>query len=70
MNNFFLDWSQTNDMSDVFPNSGKNKDVMIPVYDMIKSINIWFRKNRNRKKALITRKDIFKTIPEELLENI
>jgi hypothetical protein len=67
---FFLDWSQTNDMSDVFPNSGKNKDVMIPVYDMIKSINIWFRKNRNRKKALITRKDIFKTIPEELLENI
>jgi hypothetical protein len=68
--NFFLSWAELNDQEDIFPNSGKNKDVMVPVYEMIKSINKWSKKNLGRKQVLISRKDIFKVIPEEKLENI
>lgn len=67
---FFMSWSETNDQEDIFPNSGKNKDVMKPVNEMIKSINRWSKKNLNRKQVLIGRKDIFKLIPEDKLENI
>jgi hypothetical protein len=38
--------------------------------NMIKSINKWSKKNLGRKQVLISRKDIFKVIPEEKLENI
>lgn len=67
---FFMYWSGLNDQEDIFPNSGKNKDVMIPTYEMIKSINRWSKKELKRKQVLISRKDIFKAIPEEALENI
>jgi hypothetical protein len=67
---FFKSWSDHNDQDDIFPNSGKNKDVMIPVNEMIKSINRWSKKNLDRKQALITRKYIFKVIPEDKLDNI
>lgn len=67
---FFLYWSGLNEQEDIFPNSGKNKDVMIPTYEMIKSINRWSKKELKRKQVLISRKDIFKAIPEEALENI
>ena len=43
---------------------------MIPVYEMIKSINRWSKKNLERKQALISRKHIFKVIPEDKLDNI
>lgn len=67
---WFMSWSEQFDQSEIFPNSGKNKDVMIPVYEMTKNINRWSKKNLNRKQALISRKDIFKAIPEDKLENI
>ena len=67
---WFMSWSEQFDQSEIFPNSGKNKDVMIPVYEMTKNINRWSKKNLNRKHALISRKDIFKAIPEDKLENI
>lgn len=67
---WFMSWSEQFDQSEIFPNSGKNKDVMIPVYEMTKNINRWSKKNLNRKQALISRKDIFKVIPEDKLENI
>ena len=67
---WFMSWSEYNDQSEIFPNSGKNKDVMIPVYELIKRINRWSKKNLNRKQVLISRKDIFKVIPEDKLENI
>jgi hypothetical protein len=67
---WFMSWSEYNDQSEIFPNSGKNKDVMIPVYELIKRINRWSKKNLNRKQVLISRKDIFKAIPEDKLENI
>ena len=67
---FIKKWSETNEQDEIFPNSGKNKDVMIPVYEMIKSINRWSKKNLERKQALISRKHIFKVIPEDKLDNI
>ena len=67
---WFMSWSEHNDQSEIFPNSGKNKDVMRPVYELIKNINRWSKKNLNRKQVLISRKDIFKAIPEDKLENI
>ncbi len=67
---WFMEWSGQFEQSDIFPNSGKNKDVMKPVYELIKNINRWSKKNLNRKQVLISRKDIFKAIPEDKLENI
>jgi hypothetical protein len=67
---WFMEWSGLFEQSDIFPNSGKNKDVMKPVYELIKNINRWSKKNLNRKQVLISRKDIFKAIPEDKLENI
>jgi len=67
---WFMSWSEHNGQSEIFPNSGKNKDVMKPVYELIKNINRWSKKNLNRKQVLISRKDIFKAIPEDKLENI
>ena len=67
---WFMEWSGQFEQSDIFPNSGKNKDVMKPVYELIKNINRWSKKNLNRKQVLISRKDIFKVISEDKLENI
>src|SRR5210317_372226 len=67
---WFMSWSEHNGQSEIFPNSGKNKDVMKPVYELIKNINRWSKKNLNRKQVLISRKDIFKAIQEDKLENI
>ena len=67
---WFMSWSKQFGQSEIFPNSGKNKDVMIPVYAMTKIINYWSKKNKNKKQALISRKYIFKIFPEDKLENI
>lgn len=67
---WFDNWSSTNDQEDIFPNSGTQKDVMVPVLDMIKSINRYSKKHMNRKQGLITKKDIATHIPEKKLENV
>ena len=43
---------------------------MVPVLDMIKSINRYSKKHMNRKQVLITKKDIATHIPEKKLENV
>lgn len=68
--NWFMEWSGQFEQSDIFPNSGKNKEVMIPVMELIKNINRWSKKNLKRKQVLISMKDIYKVIPEDKLENI
>ena len=71
MKEFITDWAKGgNEQEDLYPNSTNNKDIMVPTYDLIKSLNKWYKKKYNKTKVLISRRDIFKAIPEDLLVNI
>lgn len=67
---FFKHWVMLHEQGEIFPNTGKNKDLMIPVWSMIKNINSWAKNNLKRSNKIITKKDMFKVIPEDDLEHV